>query len=401
MVTDGSPPGRSPGPRILAPEVQRACAPLVLRVVGLPAGTAVRIRAVTVDRLGRPWCAEAAFRSKDTVVDVARDASTSGSYLGVDPDGLLTTMRPAGSRTRTGGRFSPSSPSGFLVSFDVRGGDDVVATSAITRVLVDPEVTVRQVLIGGEKVGAVWHPPHGRLRRPPVVVLAPARSSMAAYAPGLLASRGYLTAGITLPAGRLGLLAPWVSRLRLEDLRQVLVQGVAQGGVDVHGAVLLGVAGGAELALQVAADLPDPGAVVAYLPARRPRRTWLARARTLRFQRTCRDTRLDRIDARLLVVAAGPDEALTVPRPAGNAGLSSTGDDRWVSTAGWQPLGPGRLPGDAQGGSERHVGGEAWDLVLELVRSLSISNGPSLTEGTALPVRPPRQGQIGPGRSAR
>jgi hypothetical protein len=380
MVSHGPRHEGSLEPRLLAPPTQRACAPLVLRVVGLPAGAAVHVSAATVDRTGRPWSAEAEFRSPDTVVDVTRDASLGGSYLGVEPDGLLTTMRPVRSRAVGRGRFLPSTPGRFQVRFVVRVGGAIVGTSTVTRVLVDPDVTVRRLAIGEEAVGSVWQPPAGQLRRPPVVVLAPASSPMAAHAPGLLASRGYPAVGIAWPARRLGFIWPSTGRRRgqIDHLERELVSSLAGSGIDLHGAVLLGQAEGAEAALRTAADLADLGAVVAYLPVRRPGSIRQARAAGPRSVRTRRHGPLGRIGARVLVVSDA--------RPAGNAGVIGRDRDGWFTTPGWCPSGPGRLPGDAQGGTVRHLGGEAWDRVLELLRDLSITDDLPLTGTTPSPV---------------
>jgi hypothetical protein len=399
MLIDVSSPSRSSGPRLLAPEIQRACAPFVLRVVGLPAGAVVRVRAVTRDRNDRPWSAEAVFRSTDTVVDVARDAAVAGSYLGVDPDGLLTTMRPPRAAARRAGRFVPPSASRFLVRVAVRVGTDIVAGATIVRVLVHPDVTVQGLAGGGGTAGRVWRPPRGLLRRPVVLVIAPARSSMAAFAPGLLASRGYPTIDIPLTGRRPG--SGGRRHIRVADLHETLRSGLARAGLDNRGAVLFGVAEGAELALHAALDLPDLGGVVAYLPGHRP---WLARlrgGRTLPTAGTGRVVPLDRIDARLLVVGADRDALGVAALPDDGMRRTQLGGDRWVRTDGWRPLGPGRLPGDAEGRRALHAGGAAWDHVLGLLRSLSVSGVPVCPETPRSPVISTRPGPPDPDRSAR
>jgi hypothetical protein len=338
MRTDGAPPDEGSRPRILAPERQRACAPLVLRVVGLAARTAVRISATTEDRRGRRWRAEATYRCVDTVVDVARDASVAGSYLGVHPDGLLTSMRPPRVRSRGAGRYVPGAPDGFPVDVRVVVGGTLAAAATIDRVLVQPGVTRRRFFIDEETFGVVWQPPDGQRRRPPVVVLAPARSPMAAYAPGLLASRGYPAVRVVWGVGRLGAITGPLGRRgpRVEDLQRGLVPGADRAGIDLRGAVLLGVAEGAEVVVSLAATL----------------------------------------------------QGLAVAWPG------STMHGRW-------PVGPGRLPGDARDRVSQHTGGATWDLLLDLLRELSISPGPTHADGlTPLVSRWPRGGR-GPGRSAR
>jgi hypothetical protein len=382
MFTDGSLPDGGSRPRVLAPETQRACAPLVLRVVGLPARAAVQLSTTTVDRRGRRWSAEATYHCGDTVVDVASDASIAGSYLGVDPDGLLTSMRPARARSRGARWFVPSSPNRFPVSVDVRIGGTMVASTTIDRVLVQPGVTSRRFTISSETFGVAWQPPNGLRRRPPVVVLAPARSPMAAHAPGLLASRGYPTVSVVSRSGWPGMtMSPYGRReLRADDLQRGIASGAARAGIDLHGAVLLGVAGGVELAIRLAATLPDLAAVVTHRPAHRPRRPGTAPSFTPRFGQA------------RLGSAGDPAASVSGARAAGWS---------WFSTEWRRPVGPGRLPGDARGLASQHTGGAAWDLLLDLLRELSISQGPGHADGLTPLVRlSPRDGR-GPGRSAR
>ena len=145
------------------------------------------------------------FRSSDTVVDIARDAAVAGDYRGIDPDGLVTRMRPVGGLRPDRRRFVPASSRVLPVDLEVRVPAGPVLTTTISRVLVGSDVTVRPIVLAAAVVGSVWLPPQSHARRP-LVVLAPRMSLLAAYAPGLLASRGYPTARIA-PARRH--LPPW------------------------------------------------------------------------------------------------------------------------------------------------------------------------------------------------
>ena len=320
-------------PRLLTPEIQRACAPLVLRVAGLRPRAPVRIRASTTDRSGRTWRAEAMFRSSDTVVDIARDAAVAGDYRGIDPDGLVTHMRPVGGLRPDRRRFVPASSRVLTVGLEVRVPGGSVLTKTISRVLVGSDVTVRPIMLAAAVVGAVWLPPQDDARRPLVVVLGPRSSLLAAYAPGLLASRGYPTARV-VPARRH--LPSWLNsggyRASLDRLEGTLGYVADDLGLDTRGVVLLGVGGGAELAVRAAADLPGVGAVA----------TWPPGVRSSSGQRASR-------------------------RWHGRATESR-------STRRILRAGPGRLPGDARAGVDG--GGDAWDHLLHLLRGLSIEQGP-------------------------
>ena len=65
-----------------------------IRVSGAPPSAPVTITAETTDAAGHRWEARGVFRADAAgTVDLARDAPVSGTYEGVDPTGLLWSMR--------------------------------------------------------------------------------------------------------------------------------------------------------------------------------------------------------------------------------------------------------------------------------------------------------------------
>src|SRR5688572_33171682 len=68
-----------------------------IRVTGVGQGTLVDIRATRADSAGREWRSVARFRASAAgVVDLSSTAPVEGSYSGVQPMGLFTSMDLSG-----------------------------------------------------------------------------------------------------------------------------------------------------------------------------------------------------------------------------------------------------------------------------------------------------------------
>lgn len=81
----------------LSPDDALIDAPLEVGLLGLPAGTAVTLRArVRPTDLHGGWESRASFLADETgAVRLDAQAPVSGSYAGVDPAGLLWSLAPA------------------------------------------------------------------------------------------------------------------------------------------------------------------------------------------------------------------------------------------------------------------------------------------------------------------
>ncbi len=141
----------------VAPQEAMAHEPFrVFRVTGLAPGQVVGLRAATQDAEARPWVASALFRADEQgVVDLTRQAPLQGTYTGVDPMGLLWSMRPVlSSRAPV---FEPPTPA-YTVTLTVEVAGRALARTQVTRRLRHPGVTCREVR-EGSLVGAVCRPP--------------------------------------------------------------------------------------------------------------------------------------------------------------------------------------------------------------------------------------------------
>jgi len=69
--------------------------PLRIRLGGIPAGARVTLQACMRETDGTPWTSQAEYLAKfDVTIDVSIDAPQSGTYAGVDGDGLIASLAP-------------------------------------------------------------------------------------------------------------------------------------------------------------------------------------------------------------------------------------------------------------------------------------------------------------------
>lgn len=82
---------------IVQPETSFADEPVSIRVAEAPPASEVVLSAGATDARGTRWASRAVFRADaEGVVDAVRHAPVSGDYEGVDPAGLLWSMRTSG-----------------------------------------------------------------------------------------------------------------------------------------------------------------------------------------------------------------------------------------------------------------------------------------------------------------
>src|SRR6266508_1319729 len=80
---------------VVSPQRPNLDTELHIRLHGVPREREVTLRASMDDPRGLRWYSEAVFRADGGTLDLHRDAPARGSYHGVDPMGLIWSMRPA------------------------------------------------------------------------------------------------------------------------------------------------------------------------------------------------------------------------------------------------------------------------------------------------------------------
>jgi len=120
---------------IVTPEVGLIDGALHVLVRNLRPRAEVTIRAFLRDDSATTWNSCATYRADDQgTVDLARYAPISGSYAGVDEDGLITSLRTAADRP--GRTFDNSSLAPLLINFVVEVGGRELARAAAHRMYV-------------------------------------------------------------------------------------------------------------------------------------------------------------------------------------------------------------------------------------------------------------------------
>jgi len=228
---------------------------IVVRVEGLIPAERVSLSA----RLGGCYSSHAVFEADDQGrIDLARDAPLEGSYSGVDPDGIIWSMV-----AEPGCQWSEDF---YTVELALARGGDVIAQVTATRKAVDADL-VRLPVSDDGLVGTFYAPAGAAGRVPAVLVLGGSEGGLdyADFWAAYLASRGYATLGLAyfratgLPQG--------LTEIPLEYFDKAMAWLAARPEADPDRLALAGVSRGGELALMLAARMPQVRAVIAMVPS--------------------------------------------------------------------------------------------------------------------------------------
>uniref|UniRef100_A0A8D3BU24 Acyl-CoA thioester hydrolase/bile acid-CoA amino acid N-acetyltransferase domain-containing protein n=1 Tax=Scophthalmus maximus TaxID=52904 RepID=A0A8D3BU24_SCOMX len=157
--------------------------PLRLTVAGLRSRQLVALRALATDDKGVAFSSSATYRADaGGDIDLARDPSLSGSYVGVEPAGLLWSLRPDVLHTR----FHKNG----------EGEGRMLAQAAGERRLIADGVGRRPVKEGNVR-GVLFTPPGGG-PFPAVLDLYTLGGGLSEKRASLLASRGFVVLTVAL-----------------------------------------------------------------------------------------------------------------------------------------------------------------------------------------------------------
>jgi dienelactone hydrolase len=238
--------------------------PLHIRLSGVPPAAEVTVRAHMPDRRGVPWSSHATFvAGAGGSVDLATEAPVSGTYSGVDGEGLIASLSVAGNMP--GRPFDSQSIAPLTVEFIAEMSGRRVAGSQARRLYVAENVQTN-VLRERERSGLCFRPTAGE-PRPGVVVLGGSSGGLyfASQVAALLAGHGFASLA----------LAYFGMDNLPEHLVDIPIEYVA-GALEWFGSLpevrpdALGVIGrsrGAELALLLGSRIPAIRSVVAYCPS--------------------------------------------------------------------------------------------------------------------------------------
>jgi dienelactone hydrolase len=250
--------------RLTAPASALMDEVLHIHISGLLAGQRVTVRATMPDSAGRSWRAEADFMANSRgEISLDRDAAIAGSYTGVDPMGLITSMDllsdPGG-----GIYIPPSLLSDVPVTFVLVASDRSVDSIVVQRRFMSSDVRVAEVREPDGPIGTLFLPLRPNAA-PAVLVLGGSEGGNSARdVAAQLASHGYVTLSLAYFGAEP--LPRELDEIPLEYFARAITYLSMLPQVDTTAIALFGTSKGAEAALLVATRDARVRAVVAYAP---------------------------------------------------------------------------------------------------------------------------------------
>jgi dienelactone hydrolase len=240
--------------------------PFSIIVTGSKPGEIITIKARSTDVKNTEWQSEAQFKADAAgKIDVAAQASLSGSYSGTDIFGLLWSMKPQNAKTDRPGSYREDEVNGWTVDFSATNASGASASARLRRVYQMPgRPLVRVPLEEDGMYGFLYHPAEGG-PFPAVLILAGADGGVYEWLAQAFASSGF--AALTLPYFNYRDLPPELVELPLEYFHRAVGWLKKQPAVRADRIGVAGGSKGGELALLIASLYDDFQAVVAWTPA--------------------------------------------------------------------------------------------------------------------------------------
>ncbi|XP_021507328.1 bile acid-CoA:amino acid N-acyltransferase [Meriones unguiculatus] len=239
--------------------------PVHIRVTGLAPSQVVFLEASLKDERGILFSSQASYRASEVGdVDLDRDSSLGGDYVGVHPMGLFWSLKPEKPFSRLAKRDVIDSP--YRVHLKLRdqysllAGVDISPLDSLIleRWYVAPDVTRIQVKEGRLR-GALFLPP-GEGPFPGVIDLFGATGGLTEFRASLLASRGF--ASFALAYMGYDDLPPQLERVDLDYFEEAVEFFLRHPKVLGPGVGLVSVCIGAEIGLAMAINLKQITAAV-------------------------------------------------------------------------------------------------------------------------------------------
>jgi len=251
---------------IATPQVALYGEPFSWKVTGLEPGARVTLKAVSKDARRIVWASEAEFEVDATgTVDVARQAPVSGGYAEPDIFGLLWSMKPVNSESKTPIAYRQDGVNGWTIDLTATDPAGTTATTRFRCVFQRPgEALVRVPLEKDGVRGFLYYPAQGG-PFPGVIILGGSEGGLFEGWARAYASNGF--AALTLAHFAYADLPEELVEIPLEYFERATAWMKAQPRVRAERLALVGGSKGGELALLLASRSSDYRAVVALTPA--------------------------------------------------------------------------------------------------------------------------------------
>ncbi|XP_024154748.1 acyl-coenzyme A thioesterase 1 [Oryzias melastigma] len=226
--------------------------PIQVKVSHLRSRQVVTIKASSTDEKGVLFSSSATYRADGNGdIDLVRDASLSGSYVGVEPMGLLRTLKPNTLNTLF---IKEKALEPHMVKFSVHDEEDQILAEAINERLLMADGVSRVSVKEGSFHGVLFTPP-GEGPFPAVLDLCTFMSEKRA---SLLASKGFVVLAVPVFFEK-----PDVSgKMHLDHFEEAVTFLKQVPQVGSRGVGVISRSKGGDIALSLAAFVPGIEAVV-------------------------------------------------------------------------------------------------------------------------------------------
>ncbi|WP_277425552.1 acyl-CoA thioesterase/bile acid-CoA:amino acid N-acyltransferase family protein [Deinococcus psychrotolerans] len=225
----------------------------------------VQVMAHAVDQYGERWRSSVTFiTTPDGHLNLGRQAPLSGSYRGIDPGGLLCSLRP---RPDLSPAYFEPSPGGYDVTVSVTLGGALLSQTSTHRLMCSPDLhkaSVRE----RELVGTLFRPPSAQTLRRACIRLGGSEGGLYDTEGAHLASEGFMVFSLAYFGVPDTELPNQLINIPLEYFQRALAFLQAQPEVAGRRVGITGASKGGEAALLIVATFPDAiGAVAAFSPS--------------------------------------------------------------------------------------------------------------------------------------
>ncbi|MEE2777133.1 MAG: acyl-CoA thioesterase/bile acid-CoA:amino acid N-acyltransferase family protein [Acidobacteriota bacterium] len=232
-----------------------------VRLEGYLPGEPVVLDFKTHDEAGNAWVSQAIFDADEGgAVDASRNASTNGTWKGIEPMGFIWSMTsPTGVATQ---RYQQSELTPATVTIEATQAGRLVAEASHERIFVAPGVARTDVRDEG-LVATLYEP--GETTGAAVLVIGGSAGGLENARAAALANRGHPALSLAyfgvdpLPNALVGIPLEYFETA----IRWMVDRGIAEEGR----LALMGTSRGGELVLLLASRRPEIGAIVAYVPS--------------------------------------------------------------------------------------------------------------------------------------
>ncbi|MED6236852.1 hypothetical protein ATANTOWER_015149 [Ataeniobius toweri] len=228
-----------------------------VKVAGMRPRQVVTMRATSTDEKGVVFSSTATYRANNSGdIDLIRDASLSGSYVGVEPMGLLWSMRPNVPHKRF---QKTNSLNPYVVKFSVHEEEGKMLAEATNQRYLMGDGVSRVPVKEGNIRGVLFTPP-GEGPFPAVLDLYTFGAGLSEKRAALLASRGFMV--LTVALYGYNDMPKSTEEVHLDYFEETIEFLKNQNKVGSRGVGVLSISKSGDLALSVASYLAGVQAVV-------------------------------------------------------------------------------------------------------------------------------------------